>query len=276
VSCTVADDYGVRVPLRERTGLTLLGPRTALREELRSLLPRRAGAVVDVGANIGSVLVSLLRLGYRDRQYIAFEPQVEAAAYIRALIAVNAPLPASVVPVGLSDVQGSGVLYRNETGDVCATTDANTYPARRFATVEYVAVSTGDALLASVKEIAVLKIDVERGELKVLRGLRRTIERCRPAVVIEIQPYARLLDGTYGRQFYGGELSLEVRQLRADFIRASALGIEAELRQYGYTFIRDGAPVGTLDPGDGGIYDCVALPPNIDPISAAGPPSRRT
>ena len=91
LSCTVTDDCGVRVPLRDQTGLSLLGAGSALLEELGRLLPERAGAVVDVGANIGSVLVSLLRLGYRDRPYIGFEPQIEAAAYVRALIAVNGP-----------------------------------------------------------------------------------------------------------------------------------------------------------------------------------------
>ena len=46
----------------------------------------------------------------------------------------------------------------------------------------------GDALLADVDRIALIKIDVEGGELEVIGGLVNTLRRCMPIVFCEILP----------------------------------------------------------------------------------------
>jgi Methyltransferase FkbM domain len=48
-----------------------------------------------------------------------------------------------------------------------------------------------------------VKLDVEGSELTVLRGMTATVERLRPPMLMEVLPYACLLDGTYDRRFSG-------------------------------------------------------------------------
>jgi hypothetical protein len=48
----------------------------------------------------------------------------------------------------------------------------------------------GDPLVESLgrPDVAVLKVDVEGGELEVMQGLHATIDRCRPFILCEILP----------------------------------------------------------------------------------------
>lgn len=68
-------------------------------------------------------------------------------------------------------------------------------------------VAAGDEALAAVGDepIGIVKIDVEGGELEVLRGLQGTLARHRPLVVCEILP-------TYDENTEGGSM----RRARVD------------------------------------------------------------
>jgi FkbM family methyltransferase len=234
----VVNAAGVKIPLREGIGLRHVDQETPHMLALGHVLPARSGAVVDIGANIGGILVSMLKLGFRDRQYIGFEPQIQAASYIQRLIAANGlHESASVLPIGLSDHPGSTRILQGEEADSAATIMTELRPASFYKHSATIPLSTGDEQLADVEAIAFLKIDVEGAEHLVLRGLRKTIERCRPAIVIEILPYQALLDGTYPRSFLG-ELTPQQRHEMADFRLHYAREVERELRLHGYKFLR--------------------------------------
>lgn len=61
---------------------------------------------VDVGVNLGQKLGSILSID-PDRDYLGFEPQVAACFYVQSLIRNNDIARAKVLPVGLSDLNGT-------------------------------------------------------------------------------------------------------------------------------------------------------------------------
>ncbi len=185
----------VLVPVVHRTGLTNLSLRQdepRFVELLTRVLMLRDGAIVDVGASIGRFLLMVLAAD-RSHPYLAFEPSVSGCAYIQRLIQVNRLQNHSVIPVALGTHIGVAHLSFNSATDAFATTTEGFYGPAFFSERAPVPCFDGDTLVAALttRPVALIKIDVEGGELEVLMGLAKTIERSRPALIVEIiPPYA--------------------------------------------------------------------------------------
>jgi len=170
----------VGLPLRAR-----LGPR--LEPEL-ALLPRFAtpgSLAVDVGANRGVYTYHLARAVGQEGSVIAYEPQPDLAAYVRAGMARARNV--TVRPVALGDRAGSARLTiplrdgRPEPGWATLRTEPN-----EPGLVYDVPVVTLDGELAG-RDVSFIKIDVEGYELATLRGALATLRRSRPVVLAEIE-----------------------------------------------------------------------------------------
>jgi FkbM family methyltransferase len=123
--------------------------------------------VVDVGANIGEVSIVLSQRVGASGQVLAFEPQPRIYRYLRGnlslngcgnVIATNAAVGAAPGTVRMSDSKRDDMNRVVDDGAIevpCTTLDA--------------------ALPANA--IALLKIDVEGTELRVLEGARQTLTR---------------------------------------------------------------------------------------------------
>lgn len=149
------------------------------RDELR-LFQRHfpGGTFVDVGTNIGNHAIFAAK-GLRAERVVCFEPNPEALRLLRLNLRLNGCGDKVVVhPAGLSDRPGRGLLsgYRNNLGSARfrLTDGADGFP-----------ILVGDDVLADERP-AFIKIDTEGFELQVLRGLERTIHRCRPVLFVEV------------------------------------------------------------------------------------------
>jgi FkbM family methyltransferase len=230
-----------RIPVGQRRGLQLLDFEPA--EEryarlLHRLLSERPGAVLDVGANVGRFML-YVTAQRRDIRYFGFDVQPACVAFIKKIIARNGLSHSHALAVGLSDRTGILNLRTGGDDDVSASVVAEFYPETRFDRQYPVPLMHGDTAIAQLDtgEISLLKIDVEGGELEVLRGLADTIARHRPHLVIEVAPYANA-----------------ATEAIAAFRRERAHATEDFLRRAGYAFarIRDGdrlEAVSTLDTG---------------------------
>jgi FkbM family methyltransferase len=245
---------GIRVPIVGATGLANLDYQHAqflavLKAALTLGLP---GHVIDVGANVGRFLLNLLHLD-RTVPYIGFEPLLPAAAYVRRLIVDNMLTNHSIVAVALSDCCGMATIRFGSETDVSATLSSDLRPPGMYPYEQRVATSTGDIQLAGLSSIAFLKLDVEGTELFVLRGMASTIDLHRPPMLIEVMPYAYLLDGSYDRSYFGDLAPSEAKRV-GEARREHSLAIEAFMRERDYRFYAcspDGrtSPVTTLDRG---------------------------
>jgi FkbM family methyltransferase len=149
--------------------------------ELMSTLAAAASGVrgeltiVDCGADLGLVSMLLFTRLERMSRIIAFEPSAEEVPLLRRNLSAL-PVACEVIEAGVSDFDGRGEL-RSPTYDG--------YHQARY--VEPLAeggfqVVTLDSLDLADPEL-LIKIDVEGGELAVVRGARKTIANARHVIV---------------------------------------------------------------------------------------------
>lgn len=153
-------------------------------------LSRGARVVLDIGANTG--VFSLLAAAHAPGAYVhAFEPVPRIADLLRGNVALNSALRISVHQVAIGESSGTADLF-DPGGDNCysASLSSSFLPGRK--TVQSVRVATVDEFVndAEVRDIDLMKIDVEGYEAEALAGAMGTISKYRPAIIIEILPSA--------------------------------------------------------------------------------------
>jgi FkbM family methyltransferase len=167
----------------------------------------RRGTFVDVGANQGQMILNIFGLGL-GLSYLGFEPELIAAQYVQELIRVNHFKNHHILPIALGSGNTNLMLHRKYPMDVSATFGFDLYPPQPYGESMLVPVSTADDQLGHLEHpIFLVKIDTEGWELHVLRGMERTLRGKRPPVYFEVMGYRPLLEGSYSREFHGGDLS---------------------------------------------------------------------
>ncbi|MGH8127073.1 MAG: FkbM family methyltransferase [Gammaproteobacteria bacterium] len=195
---------------------------------IKKILSEREGAVVDVGVNVGQTL--LLTKGIdRDRRYVGFEPNPICCAYVEELLRKNRIGNVKLVCSGLGSESKLLELYvRDKASDVSSTT-RNFRPDGFYDEARYVPVLRGDDALQSSlgeQDIALIKIDVEGGELEVIQGLQNILRTTHPPILFEVLP---------DKIFITNETLSEAAAL---FRRRRTEVLERELRAHGYAIGR--------------------------------------
>jgi FkbM family methyltransferase len=155
---------------------------------LRRVLPLTHGVFVDVGVNRMQTFFDL-RSVEPKREYIGFEPNPVCLQYAWEVVRQNPNFPSTIIPCALSDM--SGVLdlwiHRGADFDSCATTVRDLRPERDLERV-VCASATADQILGGLKigQVGLLKVDVEGGELSVMRGATQLLSTVRPIIVCEV------------------------------------------------------------------------------------------
>ena len=154
-----------------------------------------AGAVfLDVGAHIGyDTLRASVRIG-EGGKVIAFEPNPRTLEQLRANIAASRAANVTVEPIACTDSEQMLTLYDatlqgNSGGSSLSRANADqtqtgvvpSYTVRGRP-IDHVVAELG------LQRVDVVKVDVEGAEYLVLRGLRETLLRFHPKVVMEVVP----------------------------------------------------------------------------------------
>jgi FkbM family methyltransferase len=145
-----------------------------------SELLRPGATFVDVGANIGCVALLAAKLVGPAGTVIAVEPNPENVQLLFRGIAANCYRNVRVFPVAASN--------RCETVRLVGTTSNTAVGQGRDAGAFYVQAVPLDGLLAELDSVDCIKLDIEGYEPFALDGLARTLERHRPALVVEFNP----------------------------------------------------------------------------------------
>jgi FkbM family methyltransferase len=134
---------------------------------------------IDIGAHSGGVLREIVRCAPRGR-HIAYEPLPHLATELaREFPGVE------VRAAALSDHDGEATFVHDRTEPMRSTLDPHAFTDHEHATTIDVRVERLDAVLPADYDPALIKIDVEGSEGKVLAGAIETLRRSRPIVVFE-------------------------------------------------------------------------------------------
>ena len=129
---------------------------------------------IDIGCHIGAYLQKIVTLAPRGR-HLAFEPVPHKAAWLRR------KFPAvTVVEVALDETDGSKEFFVDPARTALSGLRAGSTP-RQALRVECRKL---DDVVAEAPPIGFIKIDVNGGELPVLRGALRLLGRDRPFVLL--------------------------------------------------------------------------------------------
>jgi FkbM family methyltransferase len=138
---------------------------------------------LDVGAHYGYTAIGLCRLVGSNGRVYAFEPVVSTAGHLARTRALNHLSNLSVVPLALGDGRLREVQVPFLRG-MAAPGAAGAADGSMFVIGldEFWPMVTGEAPIHGVK------IDVQGMELDCLRGMRETLARWRPKLVVEVHP----------------------------------------------------------------------------------------
>ncbi len=141
------------------------------------------GVAFDIGANLGEWTLPLARAAGPGGRVLAFEPNPTVADALARSLRIGGLRQVTLHRAALSDSEGTApfIVAAGNSGEsrIGAAADGSEIQVRTRL-LDAVAAEAGLA------RIDLVKIDVEGHERKVLEGGRATIERFRPALVVEI------------------------------------------------------------------------------------------
>lgn len=146
---------------------------------LRQII-RPGMSVVEIGANMGAHSVDMAR-ACAPGAFYAFEPQPRVFQVLCANLALNDIGNAFAYPEACGETESEAVV------PILDYSKPGNFGGMELRQADSAGIKVRVRSLDSLElgSCGLLKIDVEGFEPKVLRGARRTIERCRPVIYIE-------------------------------------------------------------------------------------------
>lgn len=159
-----------------------------IRNAVIRMLPE-AAVILDVGASVGAWTIPLARQAGRAATVYAFEPVPANRERLQTVITANALTNVTVSSLALGEAaQQVGMWLRSSVSGAESGTAAVVPTEEGHIVVE---MQTLDRWTDEIglQRVDFIKLDVEGAELQVLAGGTRTVERFRPVILAEFDPY---------------------------------------------------------------------------------------
>ncbi len=143
------------------------------------------GVFYDIGANVGFFSLLGARLAGPSGRVYAFDPTPDNAEAIRVNAALNGFANIEVIERAVGDHSGVAAVQVVDDQSWSKLLETGEHPFTERV-IEVGLVSVDDVVAAGARPPTLVKIDVEGHELAVLRGMRDTLARHRPAVICEL------------------------------------------------------------------------------------------
>ncbi len=155
------------------------------KRELLRHIPKD-GVFYDIGANIG-MFSAYIAHKRPDVTFICFEPEKQAFYCLSKTMSSIDNLSAKLFNVGVGERNEELPIYKSDRNDGGHSMVENWSEHGQQKTSDFVSVINLDDFIIkqSISPPDVIKIDVEGFELNVLKGIKNTIEKYRPIVLIE-------------------------------------------------------------------------------------------
>jgi FkbM family methyltransferase len=158
---------------------------------IRRAAPLFPGTFLDIGVNVAQTLIKAKNI-FPAIAYVGFEPNPVCVKYVERVVRRNGYTNVILVPAGLTDHDGEGALtmWQDGADDPSASLipDMRTATAsQRQVTVPLLRWKSAEVQYA-IGILGFVKIDVEGGELEVMRELAERLRTDRPIVAVEVLP----------------------------------------------------------------------------------------
>jgi FkbM family methyltransferase len=151
-------------------------------ERERFLLPyfvvRKEGVFVDIGAHVGKYSV---RLAKRCKWVYSFEPNPINREALEANVKLNGEGNVTILPYACWSTDSIRHLTLKRSG-------SRLYAGKVPDTIEVKTVPM-DQVVSESEEVELIKIDVEGAEYPVIQGMRRTLAKWKPRLIIEVHQW---------------------------------------------------------------------------------------
>ncbi len=146
--------------------------------------------VVEAGAHMGYVTLQAARAVGPNGRVFAFEANPRAVPLIERNLVLNGlEARATVVPLALADVPGRHAFFLSGGGDTSSLHEPDGASER----IEVTVTALDDWLDPTVR-VDVVKLDIEGGEVAALRGMRETLARAGPDLVVFAECHPSMLE----------------------------------------------------------------------------------
>lgn len=151
-------------------------------------LVRPGDVIYDIGANVGYYALHLARLATSQGRLYCLEANPICVHYLRANLEIHGAHHAEILPVAALDRTGETLFTLNYGNSNLGLTTESPFYASKAGHEIRVACSTLDDLISTygLKPPDLVKLDVEGVEDRALKGMRETLHRDRPALVLEL------------------------------------------------------------------------------------------
>jgi len=139
---------------------------------------------VDVGANIGAMTLFAAKL-VPDGRVLAFEALPHIADDLRHNVAINGFTNVDILQVALGERYGYADIFPNLEERGSSSLLEKTNDPRAYDKPQRVPIFPLDHFTRAAGRIAVIKMDVEGYEARVLEGAQQTIEEHHPKIILE-------------------------------------------------------------------------------------------
>jgi len=163
---------------------------------------------IDVGANIGMFALRFARWVGDDGHVIAIEPEAQNFASLRRRIDASGDAP-RITAIQAVAAEVPGVLYLDVNSDHPGDHKIGQHGLPTTAvTLDGLSAEHGEPI------VSLIKIDVQGAEMRVLRGAIGILERCRPALFIEVDDAALRKQGSTAPELFSRLTGLGYRAYR--------------------------------------------------------------
>lgn len=182
----------IRIYVNDEATLSINVPDMYERKEYflcKEFVPRRGWIVMDIGAYVGVFSLYASRAVGGEGLILSFEPNPLAYYWLVNNIRLNKANNVIALPLALGDVHGKMQLYvakENIEASSLIAEHVLQNPAGKYTVLKkfYVPITTLDRFLEEIKQyiskpvrnLDLVKIDVEGYELKVLKGAEKTLK----------------------------------------------------------------------------------------------------
>ena len=152
----------------------------ALTLKIMEIVLEENSSFVDVGCHKGELLEEALKLAPKGAHY-AFEP----IPYLFEKLVSSHGEIATIKNIALSDKRGDSTFNYVKSNPAYSGIKKRSYPRKENIQEIEVKLDTMDNQLKNAERINLIKIDVEGGEMGVLKGAVQTLTKWSPVVIFE-------------------------------------------------------------------------------------------